>query len=394
MKALNSHVLPLIAAALLLFTVLAAGRGDCESDGWKKTAEQLMTGGNYREALGAIEEHTRENPKDHEGWQMEARCLIKMGKYDRALKCASKAMALHKGDFVSATLEGRIYLSKGSHDKAFASFTRALAINSEYTDARIGLGEIYLKKKQPDKGRGEMKKAMKSCVVPEAEVYGAIAGAYLREGLVNDAIYTYNEFLREEPENAMVHHLLAQAYLKKNDTRAEGALRKAVSFAPKNMEYREALGDYLAKAGNYKDAKKAYENAILLGKAAPTTYYRLGILYYHEKKTEKALPLLEKAVAGKPDLVNAHLALGAAYLRGGSYKKCLEHCNAIIKWSPDNETAYYNKACALAKLGKLAEAMQSLKKAIELEPSNKKLAKDEELLAPLRGLAEFRKLTE
>ena len=55
----------------------------------------------------------------------------------------------------------------------------------------------------------------------------------------------------------------------------------------------------------------------------------------------------------------------AAYYRAGQYEKASELLDA-----PDSGTGHYNRANALAKLGRYQEAIDAYDQAIELDPAN------------------------
>ncbi len=87
------------------------------------------------------------------------------------------------------------------------------------------------------------------------------------------------------------------------------------------------------------------------------------------------------------------MAISSIYLGSGDYKKCVQQCNLILRMQARNDTAYYNRACAYAMLGDRKNALESLKCAIQILPSNKDMAKDENYFKSIKGTDEFKKLT-
>ncbi len=390
-----SILLALIAfsTALQLHTA-AFSEENSESRALKENIDRSMASHEYKKALIDIKEYLKLSPKDYWAYQVKGRCLYELDKYDSAFSSAEKAVALNKNDFVSLTLLGAVYLKKGNADKAIDSFNNAISINSDYTEAHVGAGRAYLQKKLPDKARKEFRAAKDASVHVESSLWQAIAESYEAAGLLNDAIATYREFLQNEPEHAQMNYLLGKVYEKKGDGRSLGAYQKAVEYGYKVTIYHETLGDSLAKKKDYAGAVKEYERAVALGSTSPMIYYRLGLLLFRNGKEEKAVPCLEKATEKKPDLINAHLALSSIYLGAKKYKECIAHCRVIIRYEPKNDTAWYNIACASAMTGNKKEALSALKKAVELLPSNKKLAKDEKSFEALKNMPEFKTITE
>lgn len=392
-------ILAVILAVILLCTVFqqhtpAMSEESSESRALKESIEKSMASHDYRKALKEVSEYLKLSPKDHWAYQTKGRCLFELKNYNGALKAAEKAVSLNKSDFVSLTIIGTVYLKKGNADKALSAFNSAISINPEYLGARVGAGRAYLQKKLPDRARKEFKAAKDAAVIIEPSLWAEIAESYDRSGMINDAIATYREFLQNEPEHARMYYLLGKAYEKKGDGRSLGAYQKAVEFGDKVILYHETLGDCLAKKKDYAGAVKEYEKAVTLGSTTPMIYYRLGLLLFRNGKTDKAVPYLEKAAGKKPDLINAHLALSSIYLGAEKYKECAAHCRIIIRYEPGNDTAWYNMACAYAMTGKKQEALSALKKAVELLPSNRKIAKDEKSFEALKNLPQFKAITE
>jgi tetratricopeptide (TPR) repeat protein len=63
-----------------------------------------------------------------------------------------------------------------------------------------------------------------------------------------------------------------------------------------------------------------------------------------------------------------------------------------IKMDEENSVAYFERACALARLARKREALTALKKALELDPEISYLLSYEEDLKPLATMPEFKKL--
>lgn len=383
----------IVFCTVFLHHISALSEESSESRALKETVEKSMASQNFEKALKEVSEYLKFSPKDHWAYQTKGRCLFELKNYNGAFKSAEKAVSLNKSDFVSFTIMGAVYLKKGSADKALTAFNSAISINPEYLGARVGAGRAYLQKKLPDKARKEFKAAKDAAVTIEPSLWKEIAESYDQSGMINDAIATYREFLQNEPEHAQMHYLLGKAYEKKGDGRSLGAYQKAVEFGDKVALYHETLGDCLAKKKDYAGAVKEYEKAVTFGSTNSMIYYRLGLLLFRSGKTDKAVPYLKKAAEKKPDLINAHLALSSIYLGAKKYKECIVHCTVIIRYEPRNDTAWYNMACAYAMTGKKQEALSALKKAVELLPSNKKIAKDENSFEALKNLPDFKTIT-
>jgi len=63
--------------------------------------------------------------------------------------------------------------------------------------------------------------------------------------------------------------------------------------------------------------------------------------------------------------------LSDAYCLAGEYNKCLETAQKALALRPGNATAYINIGAAYISLGRLDDAIATMKQALEMDPANK-----------------------
>jgi tetratricopeptide (TPR) repeat protein len=82
----------------------------------------------------------------------------------------------------------------------------------------------------------------------------------------------------------------------------------------------------------------------------------------------KAAAELEKAVAISPEYADAHINLGAQYLRLGRYQEALDESEHALRIGPPTPTVLSNVAFAQQQLSRDADAIQSARWALRLDP--------------------------
>lgn len=392
----NAFIFRVFAAFLFIMIFIGLFSKTYSEEEWivqyKNDAIKMSEKKDYKNAIESIKIYIDYCPKDQAAHCLCATWLYHSGKFDQAKAEAETALKLNKNDFKTYNLLGLILMKKNKTENALESFKMASSINPDFPDAHINLGGIYLKKNDLFNAKKEFRLAKKGSLSTEPESWKNIANLYIENGYLNEAIYTCREFLKEEPESAEFYALIGKAFSKKGDRQAEAAYKNAVLYDPKKTEYHEILGDIYAKSGKMKEAVGEYEKAVASGKASSMILYRLGYIYFRSGLVDKSIPLLEKSVKSKEDLINAHLALSSIYLIKKNYRECIEHCDCIIKYQPKNDTAYYNKACSLAMLGNDEEALSNLKMSIKLLADNKKLAENEKAFQSLKKFSEFKEI--
>jgi hypothetical protein len=97
------------------------------------------------------------------------------------------------------------------------------------------------------------------------------------------------------------------------------------------------------------------------------------------------------ALDAQEDLAGAYLGLGESEMLMGKPRSALREYRKSLAARPDKVT-YYNLACAQVKLNSRTEALDSLKKAIELGYDNAAALTKDQDLAPLREEPEFQRI--
>ena len=94
----------------------------------------------------------------------------------------------------------------------------------------------------------------------------------------------------------------------------------------------QSEGMRLYKEGKYKDATGAFQQVVNLNLNSFLAFYYLGICLNADRRYGEAIEPLKIALDLQPDYVQAHLALGDAYLKQGDtgearaeYLRALEH---------------------------------------------------------------------
>jgi len=120
--------------------------------------------------------------------------------------------------------------------------------------------------------------------------------------------------------------------------------------------------------------------------------YWLGVTYMNAKRYVQAERLLNAAAQIDKKSSDPHVSLAVLYRRQSRWLAALKAANYAISRNTDDSEAYFQKACALARLGRLKEAMAALTKSVELDEDQVDYLADEEDFKPLASLPEFKKL--
>jgi tetratricopeptide (TPR) repeat protein len=129
-------------------------------------------------------------------------------------------------------------------------------------------------------------------------------------------------------------------------------------------------------------------------------YLRLGNGFYLEKDFEKAIELYDKALALKPNAVEALLTKSALLMLIGKYENAMSVNSRVLEIKPDFAEAWHNQGYILEELERLEEALAAFEKSLELKSSSEtwdakgrvlyRLGKSEEALAAFEKAIELK----
>jgi Flp pilus assembly protein TadD len=157
------------------------------------------------------------------------------------------------------------------------------------------------------------------------------------EGRVDDAIKAYQKVIRLAPADVTARNGLGVLLDRIGEhDQAVGHLRAAVQEAPENPEILINLGAALGAIGRFDDAEAELRTAMKLA----------------------------------PDNLDARANLGILYFRKGLYESADAELRSVCLRDGAHGPAHFYRGEALNRLGRYDEAIESLERAIELQPMN------------------------
>jgi tetratricopeptide (TPR) repeat protein len=140
---------------------------------------------------------------------------------------------------------------------------------------------------------------------------------------------------------------------------AEGWLRKAIKYDPKNAEFLTSLGTALLRQDKIDDAIKQFEAAIV--EAPEHGPARIGLAdALHEKNDpEASVAYFEDAVRREPNAPGPLTHLGKALIDAGRHKEAVEMLFKAMAIQINYAPAHTNLGIAFQAMGMLNEAVQS-----------------------------------
>ena len=249
-------------------------------------------------------------------------------------------------------------------------------LREDYADIYCREGENHEKGQRWVEGIANFQKSIE--LSPRTDYfYACLARAYKSSGDHNKSIETLRGALKANPFNPFHNIEIARAYrewsdkIKDNPADKESKLtlsleayRQLTLLTPKNPTPLKEMGNIYLSKQDYNQALEYYLKAVALDNALTDIHYIIGKIYKQSGDTAKVIEYYEKAFNSGNNQIG--LSLGEEYFNQNRFEDCLKINLELIRLEPKEYRHYHNAAVALDQLGRIDEAIEYSKKALEL----------------------------
>ena len=151
-----------------------------------------------------------------------------------------------------------------------------------------------------------------------------------------------------------------------NAVEAERRYMDILRAAPDQFDALQLLGLLKAQSGRLAEAESLLRRALAIADA-PLAHFYLGNVLNEQGRSGEALDAYTAALARAPDLIDAAIYRCVLLSQLGRGDEALAGFDEILAKGPDAE-AFYNRANALKRLGRVAEAIPDYEHALALKP--------------------------
>jgi len=166
-------------------------------------------------------------------------------------------------------------------------------------------------------------------------------------------------------------------------TMSLNSLQKDNALSDINVLLNEA--DINRRSGNLPRAIGLYYRALEISPECIDAYIKLGGLYFDTKEYDKSLSIYKKGLTFSKDDARVLNNIGSVLLIKGDLGAAIDYFERSTKISDSYVEPVYNTACAYAKKGDKARAIDALKKAFKMYPDARAWARQDSDLEILKG---------
>lgn len=263
---------------------------------------------------------------------------IKTGQLDNAASRLNEALHLEETNVQAHVLLGRVYIEQGQYPQAEKELSRARQLDANNAEAEYLMGVAKEKDGRLDEALACYRKAQ-SMEEGNLPAIMAAAEVYVAMGQPQQAQKYLNGYMSSAGADPGMHELAGRLSMMNRDyAGAARSFQKACDADPKNVSYREALAAARFSARQYAETLSV-------------------LLMLSELKSYK-MPAW------------AHRMKGDCYLALARYAEARASYQLAAEINSDSAAAWLQVAQAAMLAGDFTRAIQSARRATQLEPAN------------------------
>ncbi len=282
---------------------------------------------------------------------------------------------------------GKAYSAAGRYEEVRAAYERSLELDPTDPFTHLYLGNWFQREKDYEEALTRFTRAAE-LLPDEAVAYWCLGSVYRALGRFAQAQQAYETAVRVDPNDEKAREELAE-WRECRSGRADRTrrmIRKAydgdqaatvvllasryLRTHPNDLEVIFNYAEMLYQMTRYDEAVRVYLDVIARFESKRWALFnKLGDLFRYRGDFETAAKWFQKGTEERPDDAGSFIFLGAVQARQGMLTKAEEtHRRATRCKQGCIDEAYHNLGLVLRGQGRLAEAADSFRKAIELCP--------------------------
>ena len=299
-------------------------------------------------------------------------------------QCYERASALAPKDPDILLRVGDAYLSANEFKAAAETYAKLLELRPNLPALRERLAAVYLKTNQKEKAVALYKELIKREPL-RFEFYNILGELYEDNGKLEDALNFFEQSMELNPDQSDIYVGICE--LQRRLKRPADAIKTIAAWKKRfPVDWRVPYFQAFIYTGNknYSEAVTAYADAETLAHEAPQEvklnaqfYFSYGATCERAGNLDKATTLFRKVIEIDPKFANAYNYLGYMWVeKGTNLTEALELIQKAVALEPDSGAFLDSLGWVFHKIGRDADALPQLRRAVELLEKDTK--RDEE----------------
>ncbi|MBQ3671602.1 MAG: tetratricopeptide repeat protein [Treponema sp.] len=274
---------------------------------------------------------------------------------------------------------GNLYVKSGKDEQALSEFKSILKDNPKNIDVLIAIGGIYRRQKKFDESVAILESALVSDgdnPDTQATVSYNLGFTYRQMGRLDDAITCFEDVVYQHPDDVLAYNHLGAIYaLERKHEKAINAYQKGLKADPNHPVILLNLAKSYEAIGERQKALSSYEAALRSKPGWVEAIDGYSDLLLKTNKVKEADDVVSNAIKINPDDVKMHTKMGHVYNRQSIFNSAEEEFKKALNIDDEFTPALTGMAFSQEKMGKNAEAVRTIQKAVELNPEDSDIIK-------------------
>jgi len=287
-----------------------------------------------------------------------------LGDYDNAIRYCKHVLE-YGDDPIEAYLNlGLFYMNADRVEEAIGAYKKVIEIDPENSQAYNNLGTLYEQKNQPQLARASYEEAIR--ITPDlAMAHFNVARLYMSAGAVDSALLSYERTLKFDPDYIPAYYRISQIYQMSGDiVKAMQILETLIKLQPDLKEAQVELHSLSQQMEQPKVSVQMPPRTAESDKSTdPRYYYNQAVMLIQKQKYREAIVDFERAIALKPDYLNAIIGLGAMFQNLEESKAAITHYKRALEVDPNHSGTYNNLAIVYYSERQYKLAIENAEKA-------------------------------
>lgn len=290
-------------------------------------------------------------------------------KYDAALATLQRLEQRAPNDPSVHNMRGAAYLGLNDLSRARASFERAIALNPTFMPAVANLAQLDLRAKNIAAARGRFESVLakdKNNILAMT----ALAQFEASQGSVVKSVQWLERARAVQPPALEPRLILARLYLEtRQPQKALAVAAEAQKINPQHPDSLDVLGSAQLAVGESANAFATFSQLVKAYPNSALAHYRLALAHMAKREWNPGINELNRSVELDPRMLDAQVALVAAYLQTGEAAKALAQARSVKENNPRLAIGYVLEGNALLAQNKPNEALASYQQAYKIAPN-------------------------
>ena len=301
----------------------------------------------------------------------KALAALREGDLEGCESICQRLLAINPREVNTLRLQAQVWHKRGELPRAEAGFKTALSIANDFAHAWADLGKVQFSLEKYSLAEQSLRRALQLNSTLKA------ASKLLEEVLKKQGKTTQSaavqqvnqrhQLLKEKVIEA--YRLSAGAVEDKGPEKGEALCKEVLQADPEHVGAKEFLINRALESGRARWAEELARSLVRKMPEQAKWWLKLSSALARQDQLVEAQEAVQQVLSIEPNLEEAQMLLGSIFARDNRFADALGQYDAVLQQNPDNVAALAQKGSALKTLGRQDEAIQCLRRCMELDSS-------------------------